>query len=91
MKRKRSRTDIIHDMLRCILEKNNRIKPTHLMYKSNLSHSQMNLYLEELLKMGLIGKIAEKGKTLIMTTTKGTDFYRQYSQMREFEKTFGLE
>jgi len=60
------------------------------MYKSNLSHSQMNQYLEELFAMGLIEKTTTDNKSIISITKKGTGFYKQYSQMKEFEKTFGL-
>lgn len=83
-------------MLAIIQDNRGRMKPTHLMYKANLSHNQMKVYLEELIKNGLVEKSCtlEKGssinKCMIEITKKGRDFVIKYKQMREFEKTFGI-
>ncbi len=90
MERKRNRVEIIHDMLRIIQEKGGKIRKTHLMYKANLSHKQMTLYLNELMGNKLIETQQINEKNLIVITNRGREFFIKYAQMREFEKTFGL-
>jgi predicted transcriptional regulator len=91
MERKRSRSDIIEDMLSSIQDKGGRIKPTHLMYRSNLSHSQLKLYLEELIEKSFINKVKnEKDNEYILITQNGNKFLEKLREMKEFEKTFGF-
>jgi predicted transcriptional regulator len=90
MERKRSRIDIIHDIMMSIQNKNGRIKPTHLMYKANLSYNQMNSYLEELLEKEFIEKTVEKKSNYLLMTDKGFNFTQKIREMKDFEKTFGL-
>ena len=90
MERKRNKADIVNDMLRIIRENGDKIKKTHLMYKANLSHKQMESYLSELVKNNLIEKNTSEKKHSIKVTKKGDDFLIKYTQVKEFEKTFGL-
>ena len=90
MERKRNRTEIMHDMLKIIQEKKGKLKRTHLMYKANLSHNQMKIYLEDLTKKGLIEITIKDNKNSMNITKRGQDFFLQYMQMKEFERTFGL-
>jgi predicted transcriptional regulator len=90
MERKRGRTDIILDILLTIQNKGGEIKPTHLMYKANLSHNQMSLYLEELVEKNLVQKTKNKNYEYIIITDKGHEFVNKIREMKEFEKTFGL-
>jgi len=77
-------------MLQTISNKGGRIKPTHLMYKANLSHTQMKLYLDELMQKSLVEEEETSGRKMLIITQKGYSFIQQFNQMREFEKTFGL-
>ncbi len=64
MNKKRNRLQVIHDILLTIKDKNGKIKPTHILYKSNLSHQMMEGYMEELIgKNFIIENDSGNGKT----------------------------
>ena len=55
--KRRSKLGITLDILK-ILRK--RTKPTHLMYKTNISHKLLKIYIDKLTEEGLIGCIVLK-------------------------------
>jgi len=87
---KRSKLDIVYDMLRAIEDKGGRIIPTHLLYKSNLSHQRMKLYLDELKQRNLIVEGHFKDKLVYELTDTGRKFIQNFKQMKEFTQAFGL-
>jgi len=93
---RRSRLELVYDILLAIQNKGGRIKPTHLMYKSNLSHKLLNQYLEELIgkEMVLMEEIPHKKKKapskMIVITDKGLGFLAEFRRIREFTDAFGL-
>lgn len=88
---KRSRIDIVSDMLSAIQDKGGRIKPTHLMYKANLSYEQLRSYLEELVDKELVEEIkSERDNSYFVITERGSKFVQKVREMNQFEKSFGL-
>ena len=78
MGKKRNRLEVIKDILEVIRNKSGRIKPTHILYKSNLSYQMMEEYLSELIGKGFIEeKKKDKGKTYLITE-KGINYLQQY-------------
>jgi len=95
MAARRSRLELVFDILQAIQNKGGVIKPTHLMYKSNLSHKLLNSYIEELIskEMIQINKIEGKKKKIskvIAITEKGSGFLAEFRRIREFTEAFGL-
>lgn len=90
MSSRRTRIDIIQDMLEAIQKKQGKIKPTHLMYKANLSHKLLNDYVKELTDKGLIATEMFKKKPYFILTDKGLEFLNQLKKMKEFQEAFGL-
>lgn len=87
---KRAKTDIIFDMLRAMEAKGGKIKPTHLLYKSNLSHQRMKLYLDELKQKEMVKDSENEGKLVYEITDKGRWFLQNFKQMKAFTEAFGL-
>lgn len=90
MERKRNKLQIIHDILSVIKERNRRIKPTHILYKSNLSHIMMEQYLSELISKGLVREIKTGNSKTYEITDKGINYLAQYSLVENFTESFGL-
>jgi predicted transcriptional regulator len=96
MSSRRSRLELIYDILLSIQNKGGRIKPTHLMYKSNLSHKLLNNYLDELIGKELViiqeeeSRKKQKSTKTVLITEKGISFLAEFRRMREFTDAFGL-
>ncbi len=89
MAKKRNKIEIVSDMLKTLQERG-KLKPTHLMYKANLSHGQMQSYLEELINNEMITKMDNKGYEYLIITDKGSTFLQKLRELNEFQKAFGV-
>lgn len=88
--KRRGKLEIINDMLRSIQNKGGKIKPTHLLYKSNLSHSKMKEYLKELESKGMIQEVEADEKKMITITEKGYQFLQEFERIKTFSDSFGI-
>ena len=90
MARKRERLDVIKDILKAIM-KNRQIKPTRLLYASNLSPQMFKVYINELISKKFIKlDINEKDKKTFSLTKKGQEFLQEYKVIENFIENFGL-
>ena len=56
---------------------------TQIMYKANLSFSQLNDYLKFMFKTELLKKFRANGKEVYAATEKGLDFLQRHSDLTE--------
>lgn len=63
---------------------------TNIMYRANLSFTQLNEYLDLLLRMNLIEIINSMGKTIYRTTPKGLVYLKTYKEIIELLKPAGF-
>ncbi len=93
MTSKRGKPEIVFDILLSVQESHGKIKPTRLLYKSNLSHARLKLYMESLIKQGLLSIDSadnEESRKLITLTAKGYQFLTEYRKMKELIASFGI-
>lgn len=90
MAKKRERLEVIRDILKAIRD-GKRIKPTRLLYASNLSPQMFKEYINELLQKGFI-KLEDigEGKKMFLLASKGNNFLEEYRTIENFVENFGL-
>jgi len=87
---RRTKIEIINDILGAIQQKGGKIKPTHLLYKSNLSYKKMLEYLDELINKEMVGEHEKDGKKVYIITEKGINYIQEFKKIKEFSDSFGL-
>ena len=77
-RKRRDRLRIIAEML--VIARSRSLK-TQIMYRVNLSFSQLNEYLNFLIRRELLGRNMENGKTFYKTTAKGVKYLENYEEI----------
>lgn len=87
---KRSKLEIIRDILKVIQENRNAIKTTPLIRKSNLSSLRFTEYFNDLLLKGLVIERLDKYGKFISLTEKGYRYLEKYMNIVGFIEEFDL-
>lgn len=81
--KRRDKLSIVAEILEIAKE---RTLKTQIMYRANLSFTQLNDYLKFMLKTDLLKKFPDRGKTVYAATEKGLDFLQRYCGLTELLK-----
>jgi predicted transcriptional regulator len=81
----------MNDILEFVKDKNGKARPTHIMYRANLSNDMLNEYIKELLVKEFINEIKDKNeKRTYRLTDKGFKFLTEYKHMKVFLESYDL-
>jgi predicted transcriptional regulator len=80
---RRDKFFIIAEILEIGKEK---VLKTQIMYKANLSFTQLNNYLKFLLENDLLSRNESEGKETYLITEKGLDFLQKYYELTKLTK-----
>ncbi len=81
----------MNDILEFVKDKNGKARPTHIMYRANLSNDMLNEYIKELLVKEFINEIKDKNeKRTYELTDKGFKFLTEYNHMKTFLESYDL-
>lgn len=89
MNARRSKARVIVDILLAI-QREGKAKPTHILYKANLSHKLLTSHLNELLSKECIEKIEEKNNVFYRITPKGNETISEFRKVEKLASAFGL-
>jgi predicted transcriptional regulator len=81
--KRRDKLSIVSEILE--IAKEGTLK-TQIMYRANLSFTQLNDYLKFMLKSNLLKKFANRGKEVYAATAKGLDFLQRHCELTELLK-----
>jgi predicted transcriptional regulator len=88
IKNKRESLQVIHDILKAI--QIGKTKPTHIMYKANLSHQMLEYYLKDLISKELISETKTSKGRIYALTDKGYNYIKEYKLILGFMESYGL-
>ena len=86
---KRSKIEIVYDILKTIYENKN-IKKTHIIYKTNITHTRLKEYMEFLKGKSLVHTQKEGKKEKIIITSAGIEFMEEFKKLRTLSDAFGI-
>ncbi len=90
MNRKRTKFEVLRDILKVLSGSGDGIKITHLICKSNLSNNSIKPHLKELIDKEFIHEVIRDGKKYFKIGKRGHEFLKEFNKIKIFSEAYGL-
>ena len=89
--KRRSKLEVIMDIMFLIQSKGGKAKPTHILYGANLSHGILKENLDFLTSKGFIEKSEEDKRVFYKITEQGLNHINELRRIQKFKDAFGID
>jgi len=86
---RRTKADILFDILRIVQQNDGKAKTTKILYGANLSYSRLKQHVNYLIENGFLQKV-QKEATYFVITDKGLLFINEFRKVKRFSEAFGI-
>lgn len=90
MLERRTKAEILFDILRIVQQEDGKSKTTRILYGANLSYARLKKHLGYLLQNEFLEKTEIKGSTFFILTNKGLNFIQEFRKVKKFSDAFGI-
>ena len=87
---RRTKADILFDILRIVQQNQGRAKTTKILYGANLSYARLKKYVDYLVQNNFLERQDANGSAIFAITDKGLDFIQQFRKVKKFSEAFGI-
>ncbi len=87
---RRTKADILYDIIDVLIKNNGKMKPTRLLYKANLSYTQMQEYIKELKEKKVVEEVEEKKRKYYKITEEGYVYFNELKKVKDMTDALGL-
>jgi predicted transcriptional regulator len=87
---RRTRADILFDILRIVQQNQGKSKTTKILYGANLSYVRLKKHLDYLIQNQFLERTQANGSTLFIITEKGLNFIQEFRKVKRFSEAFGI-
>ena len=87
---RRTRAEILFDILRIVQQEEGKAKTTRILYGANLSYARLKKHLDYLIQNQFIEKNQKNDSTFFTLTNKGLSFVQEFRKIKRFSDAFGI-